>query len=316
MNSQTKKSVYWAIGGGLSLLVFYFLLLSLANSFAHALDQFKLLWYWILALVIGFSLQAGLYAYIRLQIKAKTKTLNKEMAASAVISGGSMVACCAHHLIDILPFLGLSAAFLFLVQYQVLFIILGILSNLIGIIYMLEIIKKHSFYQPAGRLNKITQFDIKTLKYRAIASSIIILLIVFVWIKNSQPQDSIAANIKLSTDNIKSEISKSAALPPQTDDQGGLSIEIEPIDFSFDQPIQFRVSLNTHQGDLDFDLTKKTTLVDNQNNQYLPLQWIGKQGGHHLSGILVFPAMQKTKTLKLIISDVYNIKEREFLWNL
>ncbi|MFH2014055.1 MAG: hypothetical protein ABIJ17_03750 [Patescibacteria group bacterium] len=67
MNIETKKSILWGIGGGLSLLIFYFLILTLANSFSHSIEQLQDLWYWILALVIGFSIQVGLYSYIKTQ---------------------------------------------------------------------------------------------------------------------------------------------------------------------------------------------------------------------------------------------------------
>lgn len=43
-----------------------------------------------------------------------------------------MVACCAHHLVDLIPILGLSAATLFLSEYQEQFLIFGIVANLIG----------------------------------------------------------------------------------------------------------------------------------------------------------------------------------------
>jgi hypothetical protein len=58
-----------------------------------------------------------------------------------------MVACCAHHVTDVLPILGVSAAAVFLNQYQDVFIIVGVLSNLIGITVMLRIIQKHDLYK-------------------------------------------------------------------------------------------------------------------------------------------------------------------------
>jgi len=48
-----------------------------------------------------------------------------------------MAACCAHHLVDLLPILGLSAAALFLSEYQEQLLIFGILANVIGIAMML-----------------------------------------------------------------------------------------------------------------------------------------------------------------------------------
>jgi hypothetical protein len=318
MNIENKKPIFWGIGGGLSLLIFYFLILGLANSFFHAIEQLQDLWYWILILVLGFSIQVGLYVHIRIQFRQrKTKAAGKELAASAGVSTGSMVACCAHHLVDILPILGLSAIFLFLAEYQVFFILLGIVSNIIGIIFMLEIIKKHSFYKKTGALNQLAKFNIKEIKGRAIIGAILILLVSFFWIRNSNTQNSFTESEPLP---IKLEVSDEASimsLPIRSNVAGNLSVDIKPIDFSFDNPIQFEISLNTHQGDLDFDLTEKSILFDDKGNKYPPLKWFGGSGGHHISGELSFPPINKNaKEMRLIIRDVYGVKEREFIWSL
>ncbi len=107
------------------------------------------MWYWILILVAGFGIQAGLYAYIRIILKTRKESgaATTSVAAAGGISTTSMVACCAHHVTDVLPILGLSAAIVFLNQFQMLFIVVGVLSNLIGITLMLRIIQKHSLYQ-------------------------------------------------------------------------------------------------------------------------------------------------------------------------
>ncbi len=54
-----------------------------------------------------------------------------------------MVACCAHHLTEVLPILGLAGLSLFLTRYQIWFLGVGIASNFFGIIYLLYQIKKH-----------------------------------------------------------------------------------------------------------------------------------------------------------------------------
>lgn len=95
-----------------------------------------------------------------------------------------------------------------------------------------------------------------------------------------------------------------------------VSIEVKLDDFSFDKPIRFDVSINTHQGSLDFDLTKISHLRDDEANIYQPLSWEGSPpGGHHRSGTLTFPRLsEKTKFIKLIIKDVNNVPERVFRW--
>jgi hypothetical protein len=143
-----KRPLIWGASAGLSLLALYFLILTLANSFSHAVEQFQEMWYWITLLVMGFSIQAGLYSYVRIVLKTRKESgaAASSVAAAGGISTTSMVACCAHHVTDVLPILGLSAAVVFLNQYQTLFIVVGVLSNLIGITLMLRIIQKHSLY--------------------------------------------------------------------------------------------------------------------------------------------------------------------------
>lgn len=308
MSSETKKSILWGIGGGIILLTLYFLILSLTQSFSHALEQFLDLWYLILPLVIGFGLQVFLYSYIRYQVQGKNlKAATGELAASGGVSAGAMIACCAHHLIDVLPLLGLSAVFLFLAKYQIFFLFLGITSNIIGILFLLEIIQRHSLTGHCSLLAKTMKFNLKKIRNGAILISIIFLLIAFGQIRGKQKNP-------LSADLIQE---KTPVLAVKTNNENGLSIEATPIDFFLEKPIQIEIKFTTHQGDLNFDLTKNAVLIDDKNQQYLPLTWSGGNGGHHLSGTLVFPTISKeTKNIKLIINNVYNIKERIFEWNL
>jgi hypothetical protein len=149
-----KKPLFWGITAGMTLLTVYFLILSVAESFSHSIEQFKEMWYWISLLVAGFGIQAGLYTYIRgvMKLKKESGATTSTMAAAGGISTTSMAACCAHHITDILPILGVSAAVVFLNQFQNLFLTVGVLSNLIGISLMLKIIQKHSLYQQDQRI--------------------------------------------------------------------------------------------------------------------------------------------------------------------
>ena len=53
----------------------------------------------------------------------------------------AMVACCLHHLNDIVPFLGLSGAATFLVAYKTPVILLGLAANGVGITLMLRTLR-------------------------------------------------------------------------------------------------------------------------------------------------------------------------------
>ena len=134
------KPILSGFSASFLLVSLYVLIMSLVADSSQAWYQYVQIWPWMTALVIGFGVQVGLFVHLRESIK--------QSAASVTTSGGvstvSMIACCAHHLSDIIPILGLSAATLFVTKYQFSFLILGIVSNIWGILYMLTIFSKHN----------------------------------------------------------------------------------------------------------------------------------------------------------------------------
>lgn len=71
------------------------------------------------------------------------------MGASGGTSATAMVACCIHHVTDVLPILGLSAAASFLTRYQRPFMLIGLAMNMVGIIVMLVILyRERQNYSP------------------------------------------------------------------------------------------------------------------------------------------------------------------------
>lgn len=139
-----KKHILVGISAAVLLLLVYIGIIVLAEGVEHALDQTATLWYWMVALTGGFGVQAGLFSFIRQGLRERKASATASVAASGGVSAGSMVACCAHHLTDILPFLGLAGLATFLADYQLLFIIVGVLANIVGITIMLESIQRHN----------------------------------------------------------------------------------------------------------------------------------------------------------------------------
>lgn len=304
------KHIRIGLIAGLILLGIYIIILSIANSFTHAIEQFLSMWYWIAILVVGFGTQVGLYSYIRYSMKEGLASATAEVATSGGISTTSMIACCAHHLVDILPIIGLSAAAIFLLKYQIPLMLLGIFSNLAGITMMLNIIQKHRLFNKKSSFKGILRYDMKTIRNVTIILSIIIVSAVFVNAALS------AEEFYEKGDNTKLGIQ--LKLPLKTNNEGGVSIEINPVDFSYDKEVKFDIAINTHQGSLDFDLTEISILEDEKGNKYQASGWEGsKLGGHHRYGILTFPILnQQTSSIKLTIKNVYGIPERVFLWEL
>lgn len=309
-NLKNKKFIFVGFLASLSLLFIYFGILSIANSFSHAVEQFSQMWYWILLLVAGFGLQAGLYFFIREKLRQKQERGSTvAIAASGGISTGSMIACCLHHLVDVLPLMGLAAAAVFLIQYQLLFIIVGVLSNLIGITIMLEIIQKNGLAK--GFLDRILIFDMNRVKRTTIGLSLILFLTILL-VTNNSINKSEEVNI---IPESQPETSEKISLPSRIDSQDEVSFEVTPLDFTFNNPVRFEIKIDTHSGSLDFDLTEISILKDEKGNRHQVLNWQGSlPGGHHRSGVLSFHKVNnQTKKLTLIIKDDL---QRVFEWDL
>lgn len=141
MNKEIRNGIIAAF----SLIIFYFLVMTVSSaSLSATISQFEELWYWMLTLSIGFGIQVGLFTHLKNIIKNNQMIDNA--GAVAATSGGtssaSMIACCAHHLSEVLPIIGLSGFAIFLTRYQIPIIIFGVIMNFFGIIYMLKTIKK------------------------------------------------------------------------------------------------------------------------------------------------------------------------------
>lgn len=150
--AATHAAWRWGILAALGLAMMYGVTLSLLNGLAYALDTFLALWYWMTPLVTGFAVQVGMYGYSRSLARAGVSPHASGVVASGGASAVSMVACCAHHLTEVLPLMGFAGVTLFLSSYQTVFLLAGVLSNLVGITFLLGEMQRHHLYAPQGRL--------------------------------------------------------------------------------------------------------------------------------------------------------------------
>lgn len=140
-SEKVRKAVLYGLLGSLALLGFYFLVMGLGSrSLAFAISELVRFKYWVSTLVLGFGMQIGLFSYLK--SCQKSAGVGGAAAGSTVTSTVAMVACCAHHLTDILPIIGLSVAATFLTKYQVWFLALGVTSNVFGIALMAKRFKE------------------------------------------------------------------------------------------------------------------------------------------------------------------------------
>ncbi|MBN9392342.1 MAG: hypothetical protein J0I20_30170 [Chloroflexi bacterium] len=142
-SGRSNKQFLWpflgAVAGSLGLVVFYLGLISLAQGWQHAFEQLGQDLLFISPIVMGFGLQIGLFIYLR-QMHARARVAG--VAASTGTSAAAMLACCAHHLADILPVIGLSGAALFLNEFKTPLLWLGLGMNLAGVLYLANKIRQ------------------------------------------------------------------------------------------------------------------------------------------------------------------------------
>ncbi len=144
---MADNSALYGFLAGIGLLLFYLIVVSVFQGIDFAFLNLRSLWYFIFPLAIGFGIQIGLYFSIK-----HTAQLNATVAGTGGISAGSMILCCSHFLVNLVPIIGFSGVALFLVRYQKWFLGLGLLSNIFGIYLMLKH-KKHMRSMKGGHLH-------------------------------------------------------------------------------------------------------------------------------------------------------------------
>jgi len=129
----SSNAVLYGLLAGVALLFFYVGVVSLFRGFIFAFSSLRSLWFFLLPLSAGFGWQIGLYFSIK-----HTAAINAVAATSGGLSGGAMVVCCSHFLLNIIPVAGASALGTLLMGYQSWFFSAGLLANVFGISLMLR----------------------------------------------------------------------------------------------------------------------------------------------------------------------------------
>jgi hypothetical protein len=133
------RPILFGLLAGAGLLLFYLGTITLAQDWRHALQQLGEDAWFVGTITAGFGTQVGLFIYLR---ALHTRAAAKGVVASTATSGTAMLACCAHHLAEVLPVVGLSGAAVFLDAYKVPLLWAGIAMNFAGIAYLLWQVRK------------------------------------------------------------------------------------------------------------------------------------------------------------------------------
>jgi hypothetical protein len=143
---------------GSTLIVgIYFGILTWAQGWEAAVSIFLPNRWYVIPIWITFGVQVALYSILRFRLLIPA-TASDHSGALMATSGGTsvtaMVACCIHHVTDVLPVLGLGAAATFLTRYQRPFMLLGLGMNVLGILVMLTVLYRE--YQRLKTAQKLT----------------------------------------------------------------------------------------------------------------------------------------------------------------
>jgi hypothetical protein len=146
---KRSQQIFFSVGAGLAgsllLSAVYFGLVSWAESPKHALEYFWADRWIVIPILLGFGVQCALYLVLKKRFflpVESTRPSGAMVGAGGATSALAMAACCAHHITDVLPILGLTAASAFLAEYRTAFMLVGLGTTLAGIAVMLRIIFK------------------------------------------------------------------------------------------------------------------------------------------------------------------------------
>ena len=127
------RSIVAGLIGSAALLALYLAIISLAQGVEHALEQLALDAPFVGLIAAGFGTQIGLFVELR-AVDRRHRASAAVTVAGTGTSAAAMLACCAHHVVDLLPIVGLSAAAVFLNAYKTPLFLVGIGMNVIGIV--------------------------------------------------------------------------------------------------------------------------------------------------------------------------------------
>jgi hypothetical protein len=124
----------------------YFGILTWAQGWEAALQLFSANRAYVIPIWISFGVQTALYSILRFRLflpmtsSSHSGVWTPLMGTSGGTSVTAMVACCLHHVTDVLPILGVNAAATFFTRYQRPFMVVGLGMNILGVIAMLTVL--------------------------------------------------------------------------------------------------------------------------------------------------------------------------------
>ena len=128
---MNRRSLRWGVTASGALIGFYVAVLAWSGGWEHLVDQAGTDWWLLTPIIVAFGTQVALSVELRHRHHAPhlAATTGAGTGASAV----GMVACCAHHLVDLLPLLGAAGVAGFLFDWRIPLMIGGLAVNLVAV---------------------------------------------------------------------------------------------------------------------------------------------------------------------------------------
>ncbi len=144
-NSLLKNPFIFGAIIGILVILFNILIASLAEgSFGKGYQVFLTNGIFVYLIPLAVGVQMGLFRYHRnLTTDKKLCGSEKVGITGSATSSLTMLACCLHHVSDLLPAVGfILATSSFLIQYKDTIMIIGLLANVAGSAYIARAILK------------------------------------------------------------------------------------------------------------------------------------------------------------------------------
>ena len=129
--------------------MFYALIVGGVGGLAHLGQQAADDWPWLVMILAGFGTQVALFVELRRRHRLYDAAMKTATGGGAGASAVGMVACCAHHVADLAPIIGVSGLAVFLTDYRIPIMIGGIGINALGVFLAARRLRRTPV--PAGR---------------------------------------------------------------------------------------------------------------------------------------------------------------------
>ena len=128
---MSGRALRWGLAAAAAFVTFYVVVLVAASDWRHLREQAVQDWWLLTLIVVGFGTQVALTVELRRRHRAHH--LGAATGAGTGASALGMVACCAHHLADLVPLLGATGRAAFLFDWRLPFMLGGIGVNAVAI---------------------------------------------------------------------------------------------------------------------------------------------------------------------------------------